>query len=296
MPGSSSANRLSDADAWVIAADTREGFGARLREIWYYRRILAFFSIKSIQSLYAKTRLGMPWIFIRTLFPLVVGSLVFGGVMDVPSGAVPYFIFFAVGQLAWNCFDGPLIRGSRGIDVNRELLRKLYIPRIILPMGQMTAGLVEPAIITLVLIGSVFYYHAADGVWYVQPGLALFRSALAVALILWFAFSLSLFTSLWQARARDVRFVLRHVMGFWLLFTPVIWPLSMAQARLPAGFGWLFYLNPMTAPVEMFKSGILPGTTASVPWFGYSATVTLVVFLTGLWHFSRTESATMDTL
>ncbi len=295
MPASSSAPP-SDADRWVIAADTREGLGGRLREIWRYRRILAFFSIKSVQSLYAKTRLGMPWIFIRTLFPLLVGSLVFGRFMDVPSGGVPYFIFFTTGQLAWNCFDGPLIRGSRGIDVNRELLRKLYIPRIILPMGQMTAGLVEPAIITLVLIGSVFYYHAADGVWYVQPGLALFRSALAVALILWFAFSLSLFTSLWQARARDVRFVLRHVMGFWLLFTPVIWPLSMAQARLPADIRWLFYLNPLTAPVEMFKSGILPGTTVSVPWFGYSAAVTLALFSAGIWHFSRTESATMDTL
>jgi lipopolysaccharide transport system permease protein len=294
MPASSSAPP-SDADRWVIAADTREGFGARLREIWRYRRILAFFSIKSVQSLYAKTRLGMPWIFIRTLFPLLVGSLVFGRFMDVPSGGVPYFIFFTTGQLAWNCFDGPLIRGSRGIDVNRELLRKLYIPRIILPMGQMTAGLVEPVIMIFVLIGSVFYYHAADGVWYVQPGSGLFRSALAAALILWFAFSLSLFTSVWQARARDVRFVLRHVMGFWLLFTPVIWPLSMAQARYPE-FAWLFYLNPITAPVELFKSGILPGATASVEWLGYSATVTLVLFITGIWHFSRTESATMDTL
>jgi lipopolysaccharide transport system permease protein len=288
----SSASPLSDGDAWVIAADTREGVGARFREIWHYRRILAFFSIKSVQSLYAKTRLGMPWIFIRTLFPLIVGSLVFGGVMDVPSGGVPYFIFFTTGQLAWNCFDGPLIRGSRGIDVHRELLRKLYIPRIILPMGQMTAGLVEPVIMAVVLAGSVVYYHATDGIWYVQPGWGLLRSALSAALILWFAFSLSLFTSIWQARARDVRFILRHVIGFWMLVTPVIWPLSMA----PAATRWLFYLNPLTAPVEMFKSGILPGTLASGPWLGYSIAVTLVLFSTGLWHFRHTESATMDTL
>src|SRR5918995_3208688 len=80
-----------DSDVWVIAADTREGLAARVRELWQYRRVLAFFSIKAVQSLYAKTRLGMPWIFIRTLFPLLVGSLVFGRFMDVPSGAVPYF-------------------------------------------------------------------------------------------------------------------------------------------------------------------------------------------------------------
>ena len=174
MPGS--AAPLSDAAGWVIAADTREGFGARLREIWHYRRILWFFSVKSLKSLYAKTQLGVPWLFIRTLLPLVVGSFVFGRFMNVPSGGVPYFIFFATGQLAWNCFDGPLIRASRGIDANRQLLTKLYIPRVILPLAQMTAGLIEPAIITLVLVGAVVYYRADDGIWYVQAEPRLFAS------------------------------------------------------------------------------------------------------------------------
>jgi lipopolysaccharide transport system permease protein len=84
-------------------------------------------------------------------------------------------------------------------------------------------------------------------------------------------------------------------MGFWMLITPVIWPLSMALSRFPE-MRLLFYLNPLTAPVEMFKSGILPGATASWPWFGYSAAVTLALFSAGIWHFNRTESATMDTL
>ncbi len=173
---------MPDADAWIIGADRREGVLARLREFWQYRRVLAFFSIKAVQSLYAKTRLGMPWLFIRTLLPLAVGSFVFGGVMQVPSGAVPYFIFFATGQLAWSFFDGPLIRGSRGLDVNRELLRKLYIPRVILPMGQMAAGLIEPVIVTGVLAGVAVYYRLVDGVWYVNLGWQLPRALLAAAL------------------------------------------------------------------------------------------------------------------
>ncbi len=281
---------MSDGDAWVIAADAREGLGTRLREVWRYRRVLAFFSLKSIQSLYAKTRLGMPWLFIRPLFPLIVGSFVFGTVMKVSSGAVPYFIFFAAGQLAWSFFDGPLIRGSRGIDVNRELLRKLYIPRVLLPLGQVSAGLVEPAIVGAVLAGSFVYYRVVDGVWYTQGGWGMLRTPLAALLILAFALSLSLWTSVWQARARDVRFALRYVVGFWLYFTPVIYPLSM----VPADLQWLAHLNPLTAPVELFKWGILPGTTASWPWVGYSAAVTLAVFAGGIWHFTRSESATLD--
>lgn len=283
---------MSDAGAWVIAADSREGFGARLRELWQYRRVLAFFSLKAIQSLYAKTRLGMPWLFIRVLVPLAVGSLIFGGVMEVPSGSVPYFIFFTTGQLAWNFFDGPLIRGSRGLEVNRELLRKLYLPRMILPLGQIAAGLVEPAIIMVVLAGSVVFYRVTDAVWYVQPGWGSLRALLAALLILAFAFSASLWTSVWQARARDVRFVLRYVVSFWLYFTPVIYPLTM----VPAELRWLAYLNPLTAPVEMFKSGVLPDVAHSWPWVAYSAVLTAAVCAGGIWNFGRTETATMDKL
>jgi lipopolysaccharide transport system permease protein len=283
---------LPEPDVWVIGAETREGVLGRLREFWRYRRVLAFFSIKAVQSLYAKTRLGMPWLFIRTLFPLAIGSFVFGSVMQVPSGAVPYFIFFTTGQLAWSFFDGPLIRGSRGLDVNRELLRKLYIPRVILPMGQMSAGLVEPVIVTGVLAGVAIYYRLAEGVWYVNLGWETFRAILAAALILAFAFSLSLWTSVWQARARDVRFVMRYVIGFWLYFTPVIYPLSM----VPPDLQWLAHVNPLTAPVELFKSGILPQATVSWPWVGYSAAVTFAVFAGGIWYFSHTESVTLDRL
>jgi lipopolysaccharide transport system permease protein len=283
---------LSDADIWIIGADTREGLGARLRELWRYRRVLGFFSIKAVQSLYAKTRLGMPWLFIRVLFPLAVGTFVFGRVMDVPSGSVPYFIFFTTGQLAWNFFDGPLLRASRGLDVNRELLRKLYIPRVILPLGQMAAGLVEPAILIGVLAVGAIYYRVDDGVWHVNLGWELLRTLAAALLLLVFAVGLSLWTSIWQARTRDVRFALRYLVGFWTLATPVIYPLSM----VPPHLRWIALINPLTAPVELFKSGVLPEATYSWPWLGYSVAVTIVVLIGGVWHFSRTESATMDKL
>ena len=147
-----SASLPSDPVPWVIGPDVDQGFVARTREVWQYRRILWFFSTKALESLYAKTYLGPWWILIRTLVPLGVGSFVFGSIMQVPSGGVPYFVFFLIGQIPWNFFDGPVIRGSRGLETNRNLLTKLYVPRIVLPLGQMTAGMVEPVIITLSLI------------------------------------------------------------------------------------------------------------------------------------------------
>jgi len=277
---------------WTIEADADQGFGPRTREIWRYRRILWFFSLKSLQTLYSKTVLGPAWIFIRTLVPLGVGSFVFGSIMQVPSGGVPYFVFFLAGQVPWNCFDGPLIRGSRGIEMNRQLLTKLYVPRIILPLASMTAGVAEPIIIALVLLGSLLYYRVHDGVWYVQPEPRMLAAVASVVVVLALAFSLTLWTSVWQARARDARFVLRYVVGFWLFLTPVIYPLS----AVPADIRWLAQLNPLTAPVETFKWALLPGMQQSWPWFLYSVGVTVAAFLGGARYFTRSEAVTMDKL
>lgn len=281
---------MSDVARWVIAADTQEGVGARIREVWQYRRILGFFALRAMQSIYSKTYLGVWWVFIRALVPLFVGSFVFGTVMNVPSGGVPYFVFFLAGQIPWNCFDGPLIRGSRGLEVNRMLLSKLYIPRMIVPLGQMAAGVLEPAIILLVFLGAIVYYQRTDGVWYVQPTPRLLASVASVVLVLLFAFSLTLWTSVWQARARDARFVLRYIVGFWLYFTPVIYPLSV----VPPDLRWLMHLNPLTAPIETFRWSTLPNMEHSWPWFLYSVAVAVITLAGGVWYFGRVESTTMD--
>lgn len=290
MPGESASS--AEPRAWVISAGEDQGFLARAREVWQYRRILGFFSQKSVQSLYAKSRLGVIWLFIRALVPLGAASFVFGSVMKVPSAGVPYFLFFLIGQIPWNCFDGPWMRGGRGIEANRALLTKLYIPRVILPLAQMTAGLIEPGVQVLVLFGSLIYYRIYDGVWYLHWQLGLLACALSVVLVLFLAFALSLWTSVWQARARDVRFGVRYVLTFWMLFTPVIYPLSV----VPAEYRWLMQLNPLTAPVETFRWGMLPGGehAHSWAWLAYTACFGIVVFLGGVRHFARSEAITVD--
>jgi lipopolysaccharide transport system permease protein len=283
---------MPDAAQWVITAESRSGFGVRARELWQYRRVLWLFTLKGLQALYAKTHLGVWWLFIRTLVPLAVGALVFGTVMDVPSGGVPYFVFFLTGQIAWSCFDGPLVRASRGLDVNRELLRKVYVPRMILPLGQIGSGLAEPIILMGVLLGSLVFYRVSDGVWYTAAEAHAPALIASLAIPILFAFSLSLFTSVWQARARDVRFVLRYVVSFWMYLTPVIYPVSV----VPEAARWLVYLNPLTAPLETFRAAVLPQGQYAWGWFGYSAAVTAATLLAGIWYFVRSENATMDKL
>ena len=111
-----------------------------------------------------------------------------------------------------------------------------------------------------------------------------------MVLVLAFTFSVTLFTSVWQARARDARFVLRYVVGFWVFFTPVIYPLS----QVPPNIRWLMYLNPLTAPVETFKWAVLPGMEHSWAWLLYTLAVTVVTMLAGARFFVWAESETMD--
>lgn len=283
---------LESAEAWIIAPELDLGFAGRLREVWRYRRILLFFAFKAIQTLYANTKLGLWWLVLRPLAPVFVGTLVFGGLMAAPSEGVPYFLFFLVGTIIWTFFSEPLMRGSRGLEVNRQLLTKLYLPRVILPAGQLAAGLVEPAVLTGVFAVAVWYYRATTGVWYgVEPGrvpLAVLAALLAVV----FAFAASLWTSVWQARARDMRYVLGYALSFWFFLTPIIYPRSMMPPRLQ----WVALLNPMTGPVEAFRWSLLGVGSPSWTALATSAGAIAVVLTLGLWYFTRAESGTVDKL
>jgi lipopolysaccharide transport system permease protein len=289
---SASSNPSAEDVEWVLAPDLRAGAVQRLEEVWRYRRILWFFAVKAVQGLYAKTRLGPVWLLVRPLAPIFAASLVFGQVMQVPSGGFPYFLFLLVGTTIWNFFDSPLIFATRGLESNRQLLTKLYLPRLILPAGQMAAGLVEPVVCVGVLVVSVLYYRWADGVWYVTLTPRLLATIPIVLMATMLAFSLSLWTSVWQARARDMRFVLMYALSFWYLLTPIVYP----STHLPPAARWATYINPMTGPVEAFKWAVLgtgPFPSISV---AVSAGVMVLLLGLGLWYFAAVEGQTIDRL
>jgi lipopolysaccharide transport system permease protein len=283
---------LDSAEGWIIAPDLHVGLAGRLREVWRYRRILLFFAFKAVQTLYANTHLGLWWLLIRPLAPVLVGTLVFGGLMAAPSAGIPYFLFFLAGSIIWSFFAEPLTRASRGLDVNRQLITKLYLPRVILPAGQLAAGLVEPLVLTGVFTVAVWYYRFATGVWYgVDPRrvpVAIVAALIAVV----FAFAASLWTSVWQARARDIRYVLGYILSFWFFLTPVVYPLS----TIPRELHWLVMMNPMTGPVEAFRWSLLGVGSPLWSALAVSCGVTAAVLTLGLWYFAASESVTVDKL
>jgi lipopolysaccharide transport system permease protein len=275
---------------WVITARTRFDLSGQVAELWRYRAIVRFFANRAVKALYARTQLGWTWLLIRPLAPLIVGSLIYGGVMKVPSYGVPYFLFLLASSIIWMTFDGALAWGTRGLELNRQIITKLYFPRSLLPFATMAAGLTDPVVLSGVLVVALARYAWTDGTSYllVHPGLLLLPVPILLALGL--AFAIALFTSVWQGRARDTRFALGYVSGFWFFLTPVIYPLTLVAPE----WHWVIWLNPMTSIVETFRWSLFGIGVLSPLSLATTALTVMAVMASGFWYFGYVESHTAD--
>lgn len=281
-----------ELEEWVLAPDHGMHMVARLREMWQYRRLLSFFMVRAVEMLYRKTQLGWLWVPLRPLAPLLILTVVFGSVIKIQTGGTPYFLFLLVGSLVWNCFDGPWSWGTRGLELNRNLLAKHYFPRMLLPLAYMTPGFAEPTVYLGVLAITLVYYWQTTGVWHLamHPGLLL--APLLLALMVVFAYGLSLWSAIWQVRARDTRFFVGYLTTFLMLVTPVVYPASM----VPEGRRWLLWMNPLTAILESFRWAVLGIGELPLAPLAWSSAAAFVALLSGMWHFHALESVTADRL
>lgn len=281
--------RREAPEPWTIEP-LAAGVRPRLSEIWQYRRLTAFFGRKALQKLYARTKLGWLWLFIRPLFPLLTKTIIFGGMLGVASEGVPYFLFLVTASTVWELFSSALMWGTRSLELNRGLLRQIYVPRLIMPLAMMTPAFLTFFIYIGVLVVALAWYGVADGRVYLNAGPDLLWAPLAAVLAVLLAFALALWTSVPAMAARDVRFTLGYVLGFWVFLTPVMYPLSTVP---PEWRPWMV-LNPMAPIVETFKFGVL-GIGSPEPWqLGVSAGVIAVVLAGGLLFFVRAEADAAD--
>jgi lipopolysaccharide transport system permease protein len=277
-------------DVWTIEP-RREGMRARARDLWRYRRLLRFFATKSLEKLYKRTVLGWAWLFIRPLFPLLVKTLIFGGVLAVGSGGIPYFLFLVVGTSVWELFASVAQWGTRSLELNRSFLSRIYVPRLILPIAMGTPAFLNFAIHLAVIAVAAAYYRVTHGTLYLNlAGAGWAVQGLVLAWVM--GLGLSLWTSVPALLARDVRFTLNYVLGFWVFLTPVMYPMS----SVPPDKRWLMALNPLTAAVESFKFGVLGSQAGAIDpvSLGSAWVVAVVTFVGGLSFFGRAERDAAD--
>ena len=272
----------------VIVIQPSHGWATlQLRALWEYRELLYFLVWRDLKVRYKQTLLGVAWIVLQPVVSMVIYSLLFGGLLNVPSGGVPYPIFAYAGLLPWNYFAGSLTRSSQSLVGSAHLITKVYFPRLNIPISGVLSGLVDFAIAFLVLAAMMLYYGITP-----TPAMVLLPGFLLLAVLT--ALGFGLWLSALNVRYRDVNYLVPFLVQVWMYVTPVIYD----TALIPEQFRFLLALNPMTGVVVGFRWALLGGQLADAtppgPMFALSIAVSLVVLVSGLVFFRNTERTFAD--
>lgn len=255
-----------------------------LNEVWQARELLYIFAWRDIKVRYKQTVIGIFWAILQPFLLMVVFSLFFGNFAKIPSNGVPYPVFVFSGLLFWNYFSASLTGSSNSLADNENMIKKIYFPRLILPLSPTITPMIDFALSFLILIGLMIYFHF----WPTVLGIVLVPVLLAVSFLS--AAGLGFFLSAINVKYRDIRFALPFFIQSLLFVTPVIYPTSLVPAR----FQWVLSLNPMTGVIETARTALIGQGQLNYGLLGLSTMIAIGFFGFGLFFFRRTERIFAD--
>ncbi|MGH7847515.1 MAG: ABC transporter permease [Candidatus Binatia bacterium] len=268
---------------FIRIAPTRGWVSLKFRELWEYRELLYFFVWRDVKVRYKQTVLGIAWAVLQPLFTMVIFSVVFGRLAKMPSDGIPYPIFTFTALVPWMFFAFGLNQSSNSLVNNGNLIKKVYFPRLIVPIAAVLAGLVDFVPSLIVLFGMMAYYGfypSAQTLW--------------LPVFLCLALTTSLGVGLWLAalnvRFRDVRYTVPFMIQCWLFATPIAYSSSLLVEPWRTVYG----LNPMVGVVEGFRWALLDSGSAPGPMIIVSSLATAALLITGALYFRRVEKSFAD--
>jgi lipopolysaccharide transport system permease protein len=272
----------SDSDV-IIVKPSKGWISLKLKELWEYRELLYFMAWRDIKVRYKQTVLGAAWAIIQPFFTMVVFSIFFGKLARVPSDGLPYPIFAYAALVPWTFFANGLNMASNSLVGSANLIKKVYFPRLVVPISGVISGVVDFVLAFAVLLGMMLFYGilpTVNIVWLPFFVLLIFITALGVGFWL----------SALNVQFRDVRFTVPFLTQFWLFATPIAYPSSL----LSEPWRTLYGINPMVGVVEGFRWALLGADTAPGPIIVVSALVALAILVGGAFYFRRMEKTFAD--
>lgn len=255
----------------------------RLHELWEYRELLYFLTWRDIKVRYKQTVLGAAWAIIQPFFTMVIFSIFFGRLAQIPSDGIPYPIFAYAALVPWTFFANGLTQSSNSLVNSANLLKKVYFPRLVIPLSGVLSGVVDFVLAFIVLLGMILFYGivpTANVLW--LPFLLLLAFVTSLGVGLWF--------SAMNVQFRDVRYTIPFLTQFWLFATPIAYPSSLLSDPWRTVYG----LNPMVGVVEGFRWALLGTDTAPGPVIVVSSLAALFILIGGAFYFRRMEKTFAD--
>ena len=276
-----------------IIQPTRTWFRIPWREILQYRDLLFLLVRRDFVAKYKQTVLGPAWFVIQPLITSLMFTVIFGMVAKIRTDGLPLLLFYLCGMLAWQYFAQCMQGTSMTFVANAGLFGKVYFPRLVVPLSVIISNLVAFAIqLVTFLCFWLFYkfFTATGGLFGITPWI------LALPLLLLQTAAIGLGVGLWMsaltAKYRDFVHISAFLNQLWLYATPVVYPMSEVSEK----WRWIFAMNPMSGIVETYRYAFLGAGTVSPMYLGISVVTTVILLVSGLLVFSRTERAFIDTV
>lgn len=267
--------RLQPTKGWVPV---------RLGELWKYRELLYFLTWRDIKVRYKQTVLGVLWALIQPFMTMVVFSLFFGQLAQVPSDGLPYPIFNYTALIPWTLFTQGLTTSANSLVSSSNLLKKIYFPRLVIPISGVLSGLVDFALSFTILFGMMLYFG-------ISPTSNIIWLPAFILLALITSLGVGLWLSALNVQFRDIRYTLPFITQLWMFITPIVYPSSLIENPL---LRLAYGINPMSGVVEGFRWALLGTDTAPGPMLIVSTIAAVALLISGLFYFRRMERSFAD--
>lgn len=268
----------------ITRIEHTKGFTFGFRELWDYHELLYFLVWRDIKVRYKQTVLGASWAILQPFASMVVFSLFFGKLAKMPSDGIPYPLFSYAALVPWTFFTSGVSKGANSLVGGQNILKKVYFPRLAMPIAAVMAGSIDFILAFIVLIFMIFYFGMAPSlniIW--LPFLMLLAVASSLGVSLWLAAM--------NVKFRDVRFIIPFITQMWLFVTPIVYPSSMIENEI---LRIVYAINPMVGVVEGFRWALLGTDTAPGPMIIVSVLAAIVILLSGAAYFRSTEKTFAD--
>lgn len=262
------------------------GVGAlRLAELGEYRELLYFLVWRDLKVRYKQTVIGVAWVILQPLAMMVVFTLFFGRLAQMPSEGLPYPLFAYAGLLPWQLFSRSMSESANSLVADQRLITRVYFPRLMVPLATILAALVDFGVASILLVMLMAFYGVA-------PTAAVVWLPLFVVLMLATAIGVGLWLSALNLEFRDVRYTLPFLSQFWLFLTPVVYPSSLVPPQWQLVYG----VNPLVGVVEGFRWALFGTGSGPSPMLAVSVAVALGLCVSGLAFFQSRERIFADVL
>lgn len=254
------------------------------KKVYHYRALITTFTYRDIKAEYAQTVLGILWSAIKPLTGLLIFTIFFDKLLTVDTGNVPYPLFAFSGMVSWYYFTFLMAHAGTALINAQNLIKKIYFPKLILPLSKVLVGLVEFGVSLVLLLIMMFVFGKIPG-----PQIVFLPVFILLNIIV--GLTVGIWLSALTVRYRDFHHIIPYLVSFGIWLTPVFYPATL----IPAQYQFVLYLNPMAGVIAGFRWSLL-GDVMPSAYFLIGLVPVTFLFILGLLYFRKIEDDIADIL